>query len=433
MTNMIVLDVVIGLVFVYLLYSMLATILQELLATAFSFRSKILERAIFRMLEDGKLFNKRFGSLIALFKKQGQIEKSKSIASQFYNHPMIKYLGEDKYNSKPAYITKETFSKVMIDLLRADDLNLEEDITSLIKKTISDGKLPASGIKIDDETLRFIRSVWSEAQGNVTDFRKLLEKWFDDTMERCTGWYKKTTQYILLVIGLIISILFNVDSISIAGKLEKDPNLRNAVVQQADAFMKAHPDLYQERINDLNGNKKNYNTTVAASKKDSSKRNDTIVSKIILVKSDSIAREKSDSLINRGILLTKRADSLINGDIAKMNGLLGLGWGSICKKDTVKKDRIRNQQIASTNNGSQQNVKPGATQVKTENSKNEFWKTTDEWISRIIGWFITALAISLGAPFWFDLLGKLMQLRGSVSTADTSKAKAKAGNKTTTA
>jgi hypothetical protein len=31
---------------------------------------------------------------------------------------------------------------------------------------------------------------------------------------------------------------------------------------------------------------------------------------------------------------------------------------------------------------------------------------------QIFGFVITALAISMGAPFWFDLLKKMMQLRG---------------------
>jgi hypothetical protein len=30
------------------------------------------------------------------------------------------------------------------------------------------------------------------------------------------------------------------------------------------------------------------------------------------------------------------------------------------------------------------------------------------------GYLLTAFAISLGSPFWFDLLNKLVQLRGSV-------------------
>jgi len=88
MTNLIVLDVVIGLVFVYLLYSLLATILQELLATWFSFRSKLLERAIFRMLEDGSLFDSRFSSLKSLFKKQSQVQNTTSLTGSFYSHPM---------------------------------------------------------------------------------------------------------------------------------------------------------------------------------------------------------------------------------------------------------------------------------------------------------------------------------------------------------
>jgi hypothetical protein len=34
-------------------------------------------------------------------------------------------------------------------------------------------------------------------------------------------------------------------------------------------------------------------------------------------------------------------------------------------------------------------------------------------IETIVGWLITALAITLGAPFWFDLLGKLISIRGA--------------------
>jgi len=37
-------------------------------------------------------------------------------------------------------------------------------------------------------------------------------------------------------------------------------------------------------------------------------------------------------------------------------------------------------------------------------------------LKSLMGWIITALALSLGAPFWFDLLNKLMKLRGSVAT-----------------
>jgi hypothetical protein len=42
-----------------------------------------------------------------------------------------------------------------------------------------------------------------------------------------------------------------------------------------------------------------------------------------------------------------------------------------------------------------------------------------EWLTALAGWAITALALSLGAPFWFDLLGKVGALRGSGTTEAT--------------
>jgi len=409
MTNLIVLDVVIGLVFVYLLYSMLATILQELLATWFSFRSKLLERAISRMLEDGSVFDKRFGSLKALFKKINPSENATNITGLFYNHPMIKYLAEDDYNSKPSYITRETFSKVMIDLLHGENVKPGEDIRPYIDKSILNGKPAQSNLSFDDQTLRFISSVWIDAQGDIDVFRKSLEQWFDDTMERCTGWYKKHTQYILLVLGLTIAMVFNVNTIGIIGKLEKDPALRESVVQQANAFTTAHPDLYQERLNDLNNNPteshKPNSSIIQYSKQDSLAKK---------YQQDSLARVKNDSLLNRGIVLSQRADSLVKGDISKLNGVLGLGWSNVLIDHTfsVPKD------------------------WKWDNVPH-FVKWTFEWLVVIfkwivtfIGWLITALALSLGAPFWFDLLNKLMKLRSAMSISTSAQSKGKDEDKT---
>jgi len=37
----------------------------------------------------------------------------------------------------------------------------------------------------------------------------------------------------------------------------------------------------------------------------------------------------------------------------------------------------------------------------------------DQWLTMILGWLITAFAVSLGAPFWFDLLNKFVNIRAS--------------------
>ena len=41
--------------------------------------------------------------------------------------------------------------------------------------------------------------------------------------------------------------------------------------------------------------------------------------------------------------------------------------------------------------------------------------------SKIVGWLMTAAAISLGAPFWFDLLSMFMKIRGTGDKPKTTK------------
>jgi hypothetical protein len=43
-----------------------------------------------------------------------------------------------------------------------------------------------------------------------------------------------------------------------------------------------------------------------------------------------------------------------------------------------------------------------------------------DWLGRLPGWLLTALAITLGAPFWFDLLNKIMVIRSTVKPHEKS-------------
>lgn len=48
------------------------------------------------------------------------------------------------------------------------------------------------------------------------------------------------------------------------------------------------------------------------------------------------------------------------------------------------------------------------------------WATTRNMLMRILGWLITGFAISLGAPFWFDMLNKIMVIRSTVKPHEKS-------------
>jgi len=371
MINSVVLNVIIDLVFIYLLYSLLVTTIQEIIANRFGFRAKILQRAVFRMMEDEQKFVTRFRSTLYLFKKSGNGGEKDSVTSAFYDHPLILFLGEGKSQAKPAYINKETFSKVIIDLLRGKDVKPGTDVRSLIQKALDDKTTNWGNAKISEQTLSYLRSIWADAEGDPVKFKVQLEKWFEETMDRASGWYKKHTQVILFFVGLMLAIVFNVDTIKIIDKLEKDPKLREQIVQQADAFVKANPDLdktiftQRAQIDTLKAQMSRTNLTKAGL--DSLQK--IKVQDSVELAQAKIMKGRTDSLVQSAI-------SLVKNDMHDIHHTLGLEWESY------------------------------------QCNSNLFVCI----LKSMLGWIITALALSLGAPFWFDLLNKLMKLRGSVAT-----------------
>lgn len=394
MFNNTVLDVIIGLVFIYLLYSLLITILQEIIAHQFSYRAKFLEKAIMRMLEDDEKVKTGIRYYLRHFFRINPLndtqKKGYQFLKHFYDHPLVKYLGEKPHLSKPSYLHRASFSKVIIDLLRGKNVQPGEEIRSRIQNTLATGNInpgvnitnaDSGQVTIKPQTLEFLNSMWADSQGDVQRFVELLENWFDETMERTTGWYKKYIQKIAFFIGLLVAIIFNVDTLAIIKKLEKDPKLREQVVQLADAFVKEHPDLEQE----LKKNKEEKLKELRDS------RPDTTYEQL----PDS-EEKKLDSafeqLKKRGEYLQNEASNLVQTDIKKINNLLGIGYDPINKDLCKENNRICNLFCS---------------------------VCTIFTFQRILGWLLTALALSLGAPFWFDLLNKLMKLRTSVSPSSS--------------
>src|SRR5688572_2744548 len=107
MTGSVALDVVIGLVFVYSLYSLLTTTLVEMIASVIRLRSTFLERGIKRMLND----------------ENGNTDKENQtdLASEFYKQPLIKYLGSNSFFGwikKPSYLSAQNFTKALLEIMK---------------------------------------------------------------------------------------------------------------------------------------------------------------------------------------------------------------------------------------------------------------------------------------------------------------------------
>jgi hypothetical protein len=413
MTGVVAIDVTIGLIFVYLLYSLFATIICEIIANYLGLRARNLRESIIRLLEDElagsdwKMLNIFYSlkmGLIHLFRKPGG-----GLVSKFYEQPTIKYLARDKFFSSPSYISPANFSKALIDIL-LENGDGDDDLVKIKNALITNqGKpvwLNGNGNERYDQTFRHIDTLVREAQGDLVKFRILVERWYDDTMERSVGWYKQKIQFVLLLIGLFIAIIFNVSTIRIVNKLSKDDRSREELVKMATAYLENHKDASQ--------------TPTHA--KDEEKR------------IDSLFKVKKE----------------LEADIASANSIVGLGWDVprklkvekslradvtaipvwIKKEDTYERvhlvippktdTTLVRQMIRTSDDGflnwiyrvtGAEEKFVYAKDFDTDHIKLSKWKAfkLNFW-----GYLLTAFAISLGSPFWFDLLNKLVQLRGSV-------------------
>ncbi|WP_045461908.1 hypothetical protein [Sporocytophaga myxococcoides] len=341
MFNSVALDVVLGLVFIYLLYSLLVTVIGEIVSTWLGLRSQVLYKAINRMLTDNFVKNESLGVKIKLLiRKILGREKNKlaTFAQKFYQYPSIKYLSKleavkHKFTESqlPSYLSAENFATTIINMLK------ERGAGTSVSEQI-DYSFRFNTCQIQQETLKQLTNLYNDSGRDEFLFQKKLESWFDATMDRASGWYKRKIQWILFLVGFVIAIMFNVDSIAITRKLSADKTARDKVI------------------------------SMALQSRDSSQSSDYILNSKFY-----------DSQPAKYKTLLAEADSA--------NMVMGIGW------DNLPDSEIRFWRFT---------LKAKLPYHALNPLGSNFW-----------GLVITAIALSLGAPFWFDLLKKVVSIRGA--------------------
>jgi hypothetical protein len=269
-----ILDTAIGLVFVYLLVSLIVSAANELLAGLLRWRANNLFLGIQQLLQD---------------------QSTTGLVNSFYNHPLI--AGLSSRGRKPSYIPSRTFALTLLDIIAP--------LTGSSNRTLDD--LKAGIDKLPSSLQVTFRVLLDEAGSDIEKFKTQLEVWFNSTMERASGWYKRKTQAVQLALALAIVVLVNIDSVRIARSLSGvNSPLRDSIKQAAQSLVQA-----------------------------------------------------------------------------------GLPQGSPAAQLSAATETIGNLALPIG------------------------WVNSAFGPSTILGWIITALAASLGAPFWFDLLNRFVNVRAS--------------------
>jgi len=377
MTGLIALDVVIGLIFIYLLYSLLGTLVTEIISINLGLRARNLFCAIHRMFANVNvgpfttfLRNRFFKSI-----------PGDSLIERFYRHPEIKYQAANRRFSKPSGIDVESFSKTLLDLF--------EEIGKEIPKADDKIKAGIENSGLDDNTRDYLLRKYERLHGDYDSFKVSVENWYDNTMKQATEWYKRNIQILLFFIGFGIAWAFNVDTFVIVKKLSKDKGARENMVNLASSYLQKTtvPDSISIQYN-IEG----YALIDS--------------SNIKLVKAYNV---KMDSLL--------RVREELNQDMREANEILGVGgW----LPDSLEIGSKGLKPVA----GLETNIVP---KDWYKDKKEGFLTiTTGKRIAyyflllweHFMGYAVTALAISLGSPFWFDLLSRIMKLRASLSSTN---------------
>jgi hypothetical protein len=123
--------------------------------------------------------------------------------------------------SLPSYIPARSFSAAMMNLLVPDGSGATT--MAAMKKGI--GAIPDSM-----GTLRgSLTSLVADAGNDADTFRTAVENWYDDHMDRVSGWYKRHVARITLAVGAVLVLLLNINTITIGRALYSDSAVRTAV------------------------------------------------------------------------------------------------------------------------------------------------------------------------------------------------------------
>jgi hypothetical protein len=431
MINNPIFDIAISMILIFALLSVLVSILNEWVSHRNNRRSIMLRQSILKILKDPH--NLDYGELFFNHLSIETISKVKP--TPWYN--VLNLLGKKQPPKKlaPQYISASMFADVVIDVIAAqaqhsqklipakdNDGKIILDATG--KKTyLPQGDSPASGLNERFVTALslmnpspfndMLKGYLDRAGGDMAKVKASLETWFNDYMDRVSGWYKGKQRNKLLIMGFIVAIFLNVDSLHLIKTLSLDDKLRDQLVANAEIVADNYESLSDSLKSDISTQINLFkiaNDSIAKLsevKAIDSKKPTTLV-KYLNEKYPEHFKKFTDMIIGEDSLSKVYMNQMdeVLGIAASLN--LPIGYNSYqaplswFNKGEIKKD------TSSKNDGL----------MKYNYSRNKGlgWA----YFKYIIGICITAFSLSFGAPFWFDLLVKFVNIRRSgIKPTDT--------------
>lgn len=265
--------------------------------------------------------------------------------------------GIDKLRKYIAGFEDDAYRQGLVEVLT----EIDNEIAELGLEPDSNIALMAGLRKVKNPYLRNALSTILASSKSLEEAEKKIGQWFDNGMGRASTAFQTTLQYWSLAIGLLIAIVLNVDSLFMAQRLWNDPTLRDTVTIAAGqvniADLQVQVDTAQTQIDE------------ATAEGDTS-----------TTQQDNTVATLAESLA---------AASATAEDLSNLRLPLGWSFEGLGDADEATDARVGSARYL-------WNFIPG---------NYSGWFVL--WLAKIIGLGATMIAIAQGAPFWFGILQRL--------------------------
>lgn len=344
----------ISLVLIFFIFSVITYVIQELIAVNLKYRSKMLWKSMAQLFDGFRLEGR--------YSLQKKLPTGLTPATDaFFAHAQIKSLQKD-LKRLPAYIPSPNFAMALMDLVAQKNSQPQQDLYTNFKEGLK-GFTNSSG-----NIFPVLKNL-VDSSANVKELQKKIESWFNDYMNRVSGWYQSQIVFSVRLIAIALTLAFNVNIIKLVHIIYNNEQVRTAMVAIAEKVEES-----PTPINDYY----NYSFQTTIQKIDSAfeERKKNVINDP--VKLASIQGEKDSTLAVEAKKYTRKKIDAINSLTAQL-GTSGipLGWNANIFEEDIAHNNL-----------------PG-------------------WLLMLIGWGIGAGCIAMGAPFWFDMLAKLVNVRRS--------------------
>lgn len=356
------LDVILGIILIYLIFSLIATAINEALAAILSSRAKWLRHGISALLATpGQIKHKPSGNKIE--------EDLKLAVDAFYANPFIRYLNQNTAGLVPdtSYISAQT---ALQGFLSYGQQRKDQDQALTMPMTPEQLRNAIVQLPNDSPIRVVLDDLWARTRGDRRDLEQAFETWFESFELQVSSWYRQKTQLVLSVIAVFLAVALNLDTIALVKQLATNKPTRDSVATLAQSATMS--DVFDGP------------------------------------EYKAIEQARKDGQGHEALVKAQQA------------------WYARLDRDVLQKLDRSGIQI-----GWDQTWLEAWEQARRPGTSPDTWPDTGQmlWLlSKLTGLLLTAAALTLGAPFWFDLLKKVASVRSVGQSLLESAAKPKPKN-----